>query len=281
MPKLTSHLYGKARVRVAKLFRDKDRHSIKEIDVAAMLEGDFESSYTGGDNTKVVPTDTIKNTINVLANEKLSDEIELFAIGLAEHFLAKYKQVRAARIEISERDWRRMEIEGKPHPHSFAAGNDAETLARIKCSRDSRTVECGIRDLVILKSTGSGFEHYPKDEFTTLLETADRILATSLRAVWLYSKNPNSFRERNDKIVAAMLKVFANNYSPSAQTTLFEMGTAALEVCPEIARIELAMPNKHYLLVDLSRFGRENKNKLFTPTDEPHGQIEATVTRDG
>ena len=132
-----------------------------------------------------------------------------------------------------------------------------------------------------MKSTGSGFEHYPKDEFTTLLETADRILATSLRAVWLYSKNPNSFRERNDKIVAAMLKVFANNYSPSAQTTLFEMGTAALEVCPEIARIELAMPNKHYLLVDLSRFGRENKNELFTPTDEPHGQIEATVTRDG
>src|ERR1043166_9546281 len=111
MPKLGSHRYGKARVRVAKIFRDKDRQSIIEIDVAAMLAGDFESSYTSGDNTKVVPTDTIKNTINILAREKLGEEIEPFAILLGEHFLTKYKQVRSASIEISERDWRRMEIE--------------------------------------------------------------------------------------------------------------------------------------------------------------------------
>jgi len=281
MPKLGSHRYGKARVRVAKIFRDKDRQSIIEIDVAAMLAGDFESSYTSGDNTKVVPTDTIKNTINILAKEKLGDAIEQLAIVLAEHFLQRYEQVQSARIDISERDWRRMEIEGKPHPHSFVAGSDAKMFTSVDCTRGSQTVTSGIRDLVILKSTGSGFENYPKDDFTTLPETGDRILATSLRAAWIYAKNPNSFRERNDKILAAMLKVFANNYSPSAQTTLFEMGAAALEVCPEISRIELAMPNKHYLLVDLSKFGRENKNEVFTPTDEPHGQIEAVVTRDG
>ena len=165
MPKLTSHLYGKARVRVAKLFRDKDRHSIKEIDVAAMLEGDFESSYTGGDNTKVVPTDTIKNTINVLANEKLSDEIELFAIGLAEHFLAKYKQVRAARIEISERDWRRMEIEGKPHPHSFAAGNDAVASERVVAG----TATEGCRIVTLSTSKPS-----PRSDLTIASLSADR-----------------------------------------------------------------------------------------------------------
>ena len=279
MPKLVSHRYGKARVRVAKILRDKDRQSIVEIEVAALLEGDFESSYTAGDNTKVVPTDTIKNTINILAKEKLGDEIESFAIALAEHFLKKYKQVRSANIDISERDWRRMDIDGKPHPHSFAAGSDAKMFTRVVCTRDSNSVESGIRDFVILKSTGSGFENYPKDEFTTLLETSDRILATSFSATWSYAKNPNNYRDRNDKIIAAMLKVFANSYSPSAQTTLFEMGTAALDVAPEISRVELAMPNKHYLLVDLAPFGRENKNEVFTPTDEPHGQIEAVVTR--
>src|SRR5437660_871176 len=128
MPKLISHRYGKARVRVAKILRDKDRQSIKEIDVAALLEGDFESSYTSGDNTKVVPTDTIKNTINVLAKEQLGDEIELFAIALGQHFLRRYQQVRSARIDISERDWRRMEIDHKSHPHSFVAGSEAKTF---------------------------------------------------------------------------------------------------------------------------------------------------------
>jgi len=279
MPKLFSHRYGKARVRVAKILRGKDRQSIVDIDVAAMLEGDFESSYTFCDNTKVVATDTIKNTINVLANEKLGEEIEPFAIALGEHFLKRYPQVRSANIEISERDWHRMEFDGKPHHHSFVAGSDARKFTRVACARDSQSIESGIRDFVILKSTGSGFENYPKDEFTILPETADRILATSLRASWTFTKKPISYRAQNDKIITAMLKVFADNYSPSAQTTLFEMGTVALDVCPEISRIELAMPNKHYLPIDLSKFGRENRNEVFTPTDEPHGQIEAVITR--
>ncbi len=277
--RLQSHRYGKARVRIAKVLRSDKTHTIKEINAAAILEGDFGSSYTAGDNTKVVPTDTIKNTINVLAKDQLGEEIEPFAVALGEHFLKRYQQVRAARIDIDERDWRRMEIDGKPHPHSFIAGSDAKRFTRVVCTRDLQTIESGIRNLVILKSTGSGFENYPKDEFTTLPETADRILATSFSATWAYAGKPTSYRDRNEKILSAMVKVFANNYSPSAQATLFEMGTAALETCPEISRIELAMPNKHYLLINLSPFGRENKNEVFTPTDEPHGQIEAIITR--
>ncbi len=278
--KLESHLYGKARVRVLKILRAQDRQSIKEIDVAAMLGGDFESSYTAGDNSKVVATDTIKNTINALAKQHLGEEIEPFALKLGEHFLQRYKQVRSAKIDISERDWRRMEVNGKPHPHSFVASGDAKRFTRVVAKRDSRTIASGIRDFIILKSTGSGFEKYPKDEFTTLPETADRILATALSATWAFAKNPTSYRDNNDKIISAMLKIFAEEYSPSAQTTLFQMGTAALEICSEISRIELAMPNKHYLAVNLSPFGLENRNEIFTPTDEPHGQIEAVVTRD-
>ena len=280
MPKLVSHRYGKARVRVLKILRGEDRQSIKEIDVAAILEGDFESSYTKGDNSKVVATDTIKNTINVLAKEKLGEEIEPFALALGKHFLERYKQVRSANIDINERDWRRVEIDGKPHPHSFAAGSDAKIFTRVVCTRDSTSVESGIRDFVILKSTGSGFENYPKDEFTTLPETADRILATSFSATWAFAKSPSSYREKNDKIIAAMLKVFANDYSPSAQTTLFHMGEAALAACPEISQVDLGMPNKHYLLIDLTPFGLKNNNEVFTPTDAPHGQIEATLSRE-
>jgi urate oxidase len=260
--------------------RDGPVHTLKDLDVAAYLQGDFESSYTSGDNTKVVPTDTIKNTINVFARQHLGPEIERFALILAEHFLSRYAQAVDVGIQISERKWERLSVDGEPHPHSFKAGSEARMFTHIVCDRKSKSVRSGIRDLVILKSTGSGFENYPKDEFTTLPETADRILATSFSSTWTFKEQPDDYNRANDAILAAMLKVFATNYSPSAQTTLFQMGEAALAACPEISELDLAMPNKHCLLINLAPFGLENKNEVFVPTDEPHGDIRATVTRD-
>jgi len=280
MAKLTGHRYGKARVRVLKILRDGPVHSLKDLEVAARLKGDFESSYTSGDNTKVVPTDTIKNTINIFARQHLGPEIERFGLILAEHFLTRYQQVREAEIEIRERSWERLAVEGAPHPHSFKAGNEGRMFTQISCDRTTKTVRSGIRDLVILKSTGSGFENYPKDEFTTLPETADRILATSFSSTWTFKDQPDNYNRANEAILAAMLKVFANNYSPSAQTTLFQMGEAALAARAEISELNLAMPNKHCLLINLAPFGLENKNEVFAPTDEPHGDIVATVMRD-
>jgi len=279
MPKLIGHRYGKGRVRVVKILRDGPTHSIKDITVSALLQGDFESSYTKGDNSKVVPTDTIKNTVNVLAKENLGYEIEHFALFLGEHFVTKYPQVETATVDVAERAWARMNIHGQPHTHSFSGNDESRMFAHVACSRGSRVIQSGVRDLVLLKSTESGFEDYPKDEFTTLRETSDRILATSFSATWTWSKLPSNFREANAAILAAMLEVFAGNFSPSAQTTLFQMGEAALAARPEISRLDLAMPNKHCLLIDLSPFGLENRNEIFVPIDEPHGQIEATVER--
>ena len=280
MAKLTDHHYGKARVRVLKILRDGPRHTLKDIEVKAMLRGDFASSYTAGDNAKVVATDTIKNTVNVLAKEHLGAEIEAFASRLAEHFVERYEQVTSAEIEISERPWQRLEVDGQPHPHAFRAAGEARTFARVVCEAGACQVFSGIRDLLILKSTGSGFEGYPRDEFTTLPETAERILATTFRASWKFTRPPASYAQANGAIVAEMLKTFAENFSPSAQTTLFQMGEAALTVCAEISQLELAMPNKHCLLINLAPFGLSNDHEIFVPTDEPHGQIEATVTRD-
>ena len=279
MPKLLTHRYGKAKVRVLKILRDGAVHQIKDVEVATLLDGDFETSYTSGDNTKVVATDTIKNTINILAKQHLGDEIERFALKISDHFLDRFKHVARVTVEIQERQWQRMTVNEKPHPHSFVSGSDAKPFAELVRTREEKTLHSGIRDLVILKSTGSGFENYLKDEFTTLAETADRILATSFTGRWKYDRLPASYQNANHAILSAMLAVFAENYSPSAQTTLFQMGEAALASCPEISEIDLAMPNKHCLLIDLSRFGLENRNQVFVPTDEPHGQIEATVVR--
>jgi len=280
MAKLTGFHYGKARVRVMKILRDGPTHTLKDLDVAAYLKGDFASSYTSGDNSKIVATDTIKNTINVFAKQHLGQEIERFGLILGEHFVTRYPQVAESEIRISERRWDRLTVDGQPHPHAFAAGGEGRMFTNVSCSAEAKTIRSGIRGLVILKSTGSGFEKYPKDEFTTLPETADRILGTSFSATWTFANQPEQYGRANEAILSAMLKEFANNYSPSAQTTLFQMGEAALAVCPEISKLDLAMPNKHCLLINLEPFGLENKNEVFVPIDEPHGDILATVERD-
>ncbi|HEY0549542.1 MAG TPA: urate oxidase [Verrucomicrobiae bacterium] len=277
--KLTDHLYGKARVRVLKVMRLGATHSLKELDVQVMLHGDFDASYTQADNRLVVATDSMKNTVNVFAKEKLGTENEAFGITLAEHFIQTYAPVERAEVRLSEHCWERMVIAGQPHPHSFSERSAARPIARIISSRAGTQVESGIEDLLILKSTASGFEDFLRDKFTTLPETSDRVFATKLKAIWTFDRKPASYIATNQMILDAMLKTFAENFSPSVQATLFQMGEAALQGAPEVKKIHLAMPNKHCLWINLSPFGLENKNELFVPTDEPHGQIEGTVER--
>ncbi len=277
--KLTHHNYGKAKVRVMKVTRTGAHHSLKELDVSVMLQGDFDASYTKSDNRNVVATDSMKNTVNVFAKEKLGAENEEFGLVLGEHFLKSYAQINRVEIGISERCWDRMLIEGHPHDHSFAQRDAARPLARVTCTRDGHAVESGIEDLLILKTTESGFEDYVKDKFTTLPPTKDRIFATKLKATWDYEKRPALYSAANAKIIEVMMKVFATTFSPSVQVTLYQMGEAALKAVHEISKVHLAMPNKHCLLINLTPFGLENKNEIFVPTDEPHGQIEGTVSR--
>jgi len=276
---LIHHNYGKARVRVLKVTRAGAAHSIKELEVAVFLQGDFETSYTKADNRLVVATDSMKNTINVLAKKELGAENEEFALALGKHFLDSYPQVARTEIALSERSWERITAGGKPRGRAFALRGAARLISRAVCSRKGTSIASGIEGLTILKTTDSGFENFVRDRFTTLEETRDRILATEMRAVWTYDRKPQSYTATNEKILNAMLKVFADCYSPSVQATLFEMGEAGLKAAREISRISIAMPNKHCLLIPLERFGLENKNELFVPTDEPHGQIEATVAR--
>ncbi|HEY3129132.1 MAG TPA: urate oxidase [Acidobacteriota bacterium] len=277
--KLLHHHYGKSRIRLIKVIRDGEVHSVTELEVAVLLEGNFDSSYTTGDNQMVIATDSMKNTIYALAKEHLGQEPERFGLVLAKHFLHRYSQVSRAEVQIMESLWSRLRLDGKPHPHSFSRAGEMTPFTDVTCAGDQTKIESGIQDLVILKSTASGFSGFYKDEYTTLAETSERILASNLKARWLFRDVPANFRLANQNIVQAILKTFAENYSPSVQRTLYEMGQSALRAVSSISEIHLSMPNLHCLLVNLAPFGLQNNNEVFVPTQEPHGLIEASVSR--
>ncbi|HYC71996.1 MAG TPA: urate oxidase [Opitutaceae bacterium] len=277
--KLVAQNYGKQRVRVMKVLRASPRHEVKEVEFGVRLEGDFESSYTAGDNSQVVPTDTMKNTVHALAHQHLGTQVEPFAAFLAGHFLKHYPQVARVTVEASERRWARLAVAGVPHDHTFS-GQEGRPIATVAAARGGvAQIESGIEDLVILKSTGSSFAGYPKCAYTTLPETHDRILATRLRATWRWGAAPADFTAANAALLDAMLAVFARNPSPSVQATLYEMAGAALAAAPQVTQVSLAMPNRHYLPANLKPFGLDATGVSFVATDDPHGQIEATIAR--
>lgn len=279
---LAENSYGKSRVRLAKVKRHLDRHDFCEWTVEILLEGDFDSCFVTGDNGKILPTDTMKNTVYSLAQTSSAESMEEFGKELVAFFLDRNAQVSAARITLAEKSWQHLHTTGKPHPTTFMQSSNECQTAEIAATRDNRPSVCaGLENLVILKTAGSEFVGFIKDSLTTLPETTDRLFGTSVSAQWKYSSPNVPFVELRSKIRDILLSVFAGHASKSVQHTLYAMGEAALANVPEIEDIELVMPNKHYLLADLSRFGQDNPNEIFVPIDEPHGTIEARLCRQG
>jgi urate oxidase len=279
MARLASNSYGKARIRLVKVIRHGDRHDVKDLTVGVRLEGDFEEAHVAGDNRKILPTDTMKNTVYALAASLRIDQIEQFGIALVGHFLRENPQVSRARVEISERAWGRLPVNGRPHDHAFVDSGTERRTASVTSNGERVSVVAGIEGLQILKTTGSAFAGFLKDPFTTLRETQDRILATTLTAKWTYIKPEVTFGPYWLGVRQALLDTFSIHDSQSVQHTLYAMAEAVLSAYEEIAEITLSMPNRHHLLVDLSSFKLENRNEIFVATEEPHGVIEATVTR--
>ena len=280
MARLGENRYGKARVRVMKVVRHATHHAMKEWNVCVLLHGDFESCFTEGDNSRILPTDTMKNTVYSLARESQADTLEEFAIELVQYLLIHNPQIFKASAEIEEKSWKQMHIDGAPHATTYQlTGPETQTTHVVQERGQEAAIISGIDGLVILKTTHSEFTGYIKDRLTTLPESTDRIFATRATAAWEYSSQPASFDTARTATLDALLSTFAKHHSLSVQHTLYAMGEAALATVPEITQITLTMPNLHCIPVDLSRFGQTNPNQIFVPTDEPSGYIEAVVVR--
>jgi len=282
--RLGANQYGKAENRVVRVYRDTPRHQIRDLNVSTSLRGAFEEAHTAGNQRDVLPTDSQKNTAFAFAKDKGVRSIEEFALTLADHFVATVPAAHGARVEVEEYPWDRIPVDGAGHDHAFVrmGGGVRTTVVNVDGTGEDRTahVVSGVRELVVLKSTGSEFSGFLKDPYTTLPETNDRVLATSLVARWRYESTEVDWDTSYEAIKGLLLQQFAQIYSLALQQTLYGMGKAVLEQHRDVAEIRFSAPNKHHFLVDLEPFGLDNPGEVFVAADRPYGLIEASVVRD-
>jgi urate oxidase len=275
---LGANRYGKAAIRVVRVLRGDDSDRVLDLTVAIALEGDFESAHTDGDNSLVIATDTMKNTAYAFAKDHLGGSIEAYGRALAEHFLAE-SQVDTATVNIRAQQWRAIDVAGAPAPGAFVRGGEATRVATVAANRGGTSVEAGIEDLAVMKTRRSAFSGFPRDRYTTLADTDDRLMATKVTAIWRYGAPDLDFDGTFDAVRSTLLEVFADHDSPSVQTSIWIMARAILDAHDEVEAVRMVLPNLHHWLVDLAPFGLTNDREVYVATTEPHGLIEATVRR--
>lgn len=275
---LSACTYGKGRVRVMRLSGEGQHRDVRELTIRAMVQGDIGRAYTDADNSTTVATDTIKNVVNVVAREELEAAPEAFCRAVARK-LCSYQSITRATVSAREVRWNRLTIDGRAHMHSFTLDGNGHPTVEVVMDEAGDHVRSGLSDFTFTKATGSGWSNYVMDRYTTLPETEDRLLATSMEASWRWARDPDDFAAANARVLDRFMHVFSETFSFSAQDSLYRMAVAALEAVPEVGEVSIACPNKHYVPVNLAPFGLDNPNRVFTPTDEPHGQIECCVSR--
>jgi urate oxidase len=267
--------YGKSAIRLVKVVRSETPHRVRDLTIAIALEGDFAASYSEGDNSAVIATDTMKNTAYALAGEHLTGAIEDFGLALGRHFLGE-PQVERVRVTIAEHAWRPIGAA----PDAFTLDSSETRTAVVVVGREAVSVRAGIADLAVMKTTRSAFSGFPRDRFTTLKETEDRIMATKVTATWLYDPAaPVGFDPSFAGVRSTFLDVMAEHFSVSVQASIWIIAKAILERHPEVSEVSMTLPNLHHWTVDLSPFGMENDREIYVSTTEPHGLIEATIRR--
>ncbi|KAL9555723.1 hypothetical protein MBANPS3_002220 [Mucor bainieri] len=283
--------YGKDLVRLMRVYKEGNVQHCTELTVRLLLEGDIETSYTKADNSVVVTTDTCKNTVNICAKRSQNvDNIEVFGQEITEHVLKQYAHISGAFVDIIKHKWTRLIVDGKPHNHSFVRdGEDIQTTSvhHYRAGNEVR-ITSGLDKLLVLKTTGSAFHGFYTDEYTTLVPVWDRIFSTAVDCKWTFvSKSPSTLRNVDFKAIHAGVKqitcdTFAKDDSASVQATLYLMQQQILAKFPAVAEVSYALPNKHYVGVDMSKFNIDNAGKnmeVYHPQADPSGLITATAAR--
>jgi urate oxidase len=276
---LAENTYGSSQIHLLRVSKQQGRHDIREMSLSIRFEGDFDAAHTQGDNRKILPADTMSNTVYALARQHSIEPLENFGQHLIEHFLTYNPQVHSVVIEATEGIWTRLPHGGKPHASAFASGGNEQRIGLLSGTRGGTQVRAGIRNLAVLKTTKASFQDFKKDPYTTLQEDRDSILSTIIGADWLYSEEEPEFGALWHAVKKMLLETFAEHESHSLQHTLYAMGEAILSNFENISEIHLSLPSKQFYLADLAPLGMDNPGAVFLPTGEPHATIEATLRK--
>jgi len=271
--------YGVSSVRLLRVVRQDGRHDVKELSVGIRFEGDFEAAHAQGDNRKILPPETLKNTVYALARQYPVEAIEDFSLHLIEHFLTYNPQVSRVRVEVAENLWARIAHGGKPHASAFLRAGAEKRTAVLLGAREETTVRAGIENLVVLKTARTGFEKFLRDPYTTQRDERDGILSASIRADWEYGEGEIEYGPAWHGVRQALLENFAEHESQSLQNTIHAMGEAVLASFDQLQEIHIALPQRWYTLADLAPFGMDNPGEVFVPNDDPRGWMQATLRR--
>lgn len=271
--------YGKSGIHIATVTRHDGTHEFSERMLDVRLEGDFDAVHVEGDNASVLPTDTMRSAAYALSFDRPDEELEAFALRYTEYLLDASPAATRAEAWLWERPWDRIVVEGTPHPHAFSRGSHVRT-AHVLRDRAEAQLSAGLEELYLLKTGGSSFSGFLRDEFTVLAETEDRILATKVDARWRYTSTEVDFPAEREACREAIVHAFADHEdSRSVQHTLWHMGTAVLAAAPNVDEVAFSLPNLHHIAVDLTFCGRKNDGRVFVVTDRPSGLIEGTIRR--
>ena len=271
--------YGKSRIHLVRVTRHGDRHKVRDYTVAVAFEGSYDTSYTEGDNADVLPTDTVKNTVYALAARDGVGEPEAFGMALGQHFIERNKKLDRVNIDVVDHGWDRITVGDREHGSAFVRRGPEQRTANVVTTRKGSTITGGVTDLLIMKTANSAFAGFPRDEYTTLPETLDRLFVTALTATWIYGETELDFAAMFQSVRTTLLESFAQHESLSVQHTMYAMGQVVLDTIDVVSSIRLEMPNRHHLPIDVTKFGIENRNEVFVATEEPHGLIKATISR--
>lgn len=274
--------YGKSGIRLAVVRRDGPTHYFTDLEVDIRLSGDFDAVHSHGDNAGVLPTDTMRGTCYALARDGM-ESVAGYAVRLAERFLASSPSTERAWVKVTAYPWERVLVDGQVHDHTFRPATGGQSTTTVSLVRgEAPVLTGGVVGARVAKTTGSAFSGFLRDDLTTLGETRDRIMATTIEAAWGVAAGASHVDALAAAVPTTILAAFAqHDDSESVQHTLHVMGWAVLDAHPDVAWIRFRLPNEHHILSDLSAYGLDNPGEVFMVADRPYGVIEGIVARDG
>jgi urate oxidase len=280
--KLTHNTYGESRVRLLRVMRRGSVHELKDLTLSIHFEGDFDAAHTSGDNRKILPVNTMTNTVYVLARQYPAEAVEEFVLHIVEHFLTYNPQLSRIRVTASERPWSRILIAEKSHHSAFISNTGERRTVHITAAREHTILQSGIENLLVLKTTGAAFEGFLRDPYTTIQRSSNSVISADINTTWTYetSESEAPYSAAWHGIRKILLETFDNHEGRSLQHTVYAMGQAVLDNFEAVAEIRLTLADNLYSPVDLKPFGMENESEVFMPVEEPCGSIEATLRRE-